>query len=94
MKSKNSFYRAKYDNLKFRLGSANKAKVAIANRIARAVYHVIQGEKYKDLGYLRVETQEHRIRRLITKLKSEGVDVQYHTHQKIVNAKSTVSIAL
>jgi hypothetical protein len=94
VKDKKSFYRAKYNHLKFKLGSANKAKVAIANRMARAVYHVIKGAKYKELGYLRVESQDQRIRKLIAKLKSEGVDVQYHTHQKIVQAKTVLSVTI
>jgi hypothetical protein len=94
VKNKKSFYRAKYNHLKFRLGSANKAKVAIANHIARAVFHVIRGATYKDLGYIRVETQEHRIKKLIAKLKREGVDVKYHTHEKIIEAKSMVTIMI
>ncbi len=48
-----SFYRAKYNKLVFRLGCKNKAKVAIANRLARAIYKILAGDKYKELGYMR-----------------------------------------
>jgi len=59
-----SFYRAKYNQWKFKLGSANKAKVAVANRIARAIYKIIAGDKYKELGYLRGDPKEHKIKLL------------------------------
>ncbi len=40
---KGAFFRSKYNKLKFRLGSANKAKVAIANRLARVIFKVLAG---------------------------------------------------
>ena len=57
-----------------RLGSANKAKVAIANRIARAIYKIIAGDKYKELGYMRGDPKEHKIKLLIKQLKNLGVE--------------------
>ena len=48
-----TFYRSKYRKLNARLGSVNKAKVAIANRIARAVHKVLGGQTYWDIGYVR-----------------------------------------
>jgi hypothetical protein len=42
--------RNKYNRLKFKLGSANKAKVAIANRLARSIYKILGGENYRELG--------------------------------------------
>jgi phage terminase Nu1 subunit (DNA packaging protein) len=90
IKKKNSYYRAKHNQLRFRLGSYNKATVAIANRIARALYHIIKNEKmrYKDLGTIRVDTTDQQIRRHIAKLKALGVEVQFHNH-RIIEAKRT-----
>jgi len=79
-----SFYRAKYNKLVFRLGSANKAKVAIANRLARAIYKVLGGAPYKDIGYMRGDPHEQQVRRLVAQLKALGVDVKHHNHQMIV----------
>lgn len=94
VKKKKSFYKAKYQRLRYRLGSANKAKVAIANKLARAIYHILKDPKaqFKDLGYLRVENQDTRIKRLLNKLRAEGVEVSYHTHEKIMDAKRLVDV--
>jgi hypothetical protein len=96
VKQKKSFYKAKYQRLRYRLGSANKAKVAIANRMARAIYHILKDPKehFKDLGYMRVENQDSRIKRLLMQLRAEGVEVNYHTHEKIMTAKKSVEIQL
>ena len=82
-----SFYRGKYNKLKFKLGSANKAKVAIANRIARAVYKILCGEKYKEIGYMRADPNEVKIKGLISQLKSLGVYIMHHNHQLIVSQR-------
>ncbi len=50
IKCKNSYYRAKYYSLKARLGS-QKAIVAVAHRIAKALFHIMKhGADFKDLG--------------------------------------------
>jgi transposase len=50
IKCKDSYYRDKYYRIRGRMGP-KKAIVAIAHRIAKAVFHVIKyGEKFKDLG--------------------------------------------
>ncbi|MGO9570034.1 MAG: IS110 family transposase [Desulfomonilaceae bacterium] len=50
IKNKKSYYRDKYFRLKGRLGS-KKAIVAIAHRIAKALFHIIKhGAEFKDLG--------------------------------------------
>jgi len=82
-----SFYRNKYNKLKFKLGSANKAKVAIANRIARSVYKVMGGETFKDLGYCRAIEHEDKIKMLINQLKALGVNIRHEGHQKIVSTR-------
>ena len=51
IKRKDSYYRAKYYSLKARLGSAKKAIVAVAHRIAKALFHIMKhGADFKDLG--------------------------------------------
>jgi hypothetical protein len=59
----------------FKLGSANKAKIAIANRIARVVYKILCGEKYKELGYMRGDPHEQKIKHLVGQLKAMGVSI-------------------
>jgi len=50
VRTKRSYYRAKFFSLRSRLGP-KKAIMAIAHRILKAIYHVIKhGEKFKDLG--------------------------------------------
>ena len=78
IKTKGSYYRAKHNRLRFALGSYNKATMAIANRLARAVFHIISkpGEHYKELGEDRVDKKEQQIKRALKKLKELGVEVQ------------------
>ena len=85
-----SFHRAKYNKLKFKLGSANKAKVAIANRLARIIYKIMAGDKYKDLGYGRAKEHEDKIQTLINQLKALGVKIRHEGHEKIVSIKKVV----
>jgi hypothetical protein len=82
-----TFYRSKYNKLKFKLGSANKAKVAVANRIARVVFKILSGGQYRELGYRRGVDHEDRIKVLINQLKSLGVDIRHEGHEKIVSVK-------
>lgn len=82
-----SFYRNKYNRLKFKLGCANKAKVAIANRLARSIYKVLGGENYKELGYCRAIDHEDKIRNLINQLKALGVQIKHESHEKILSVK-------
>jgi transposase len=63
IKTKKSFYQAKYYALKARRG-AKKAIVGIAHRLLKAIYHIIKnGAVFKDLGadYM---TQAHRTRKI------------------------------
>ena len=87
-----SFYRAKYNKLVFRLGSANKAKVAIANRLARAIYKILGGAPFKDIGYMRGDPHEHQVRRLVAQLKNLGVDIKHQNHQLIVSSTRKVTV--
>lgn len=87
-----TFYRAKYNKLVYRLGSANKAKVAIANRLARAIYKILGGAPFKDIGYMRGDPHEQRVRRLVAELKNLGVDIRHHNHQLIVSSVRKVTV--
>lgn len=89
---KGSYYRSKYRKLQSRLGSANKAKVAIANRLARAIFKVLGGATYKDLGYMRGDPKEKQVQTLIKKLKNLGVEVRHENHQTIVNTVLKVKV--
>jgi hypothetical protein len=82
-----TFYRAKYNKLVFKLGSGNKAKVAIANRLARVIYKILAGDRYKELGYMRGDPHEQKVRRLVNQLKALGVDIKTINHQTIVADK-------
>ena len=74
-----------------RTGSANKAKVAIANRLARAIYMVLGGERYRELGYVRGDPHEQKVKKLVNQLRALGVDIKHVEHQMIVsNRKITV----
>lgn len=84
-KKKGSFYRSKYNKLKFKLGSANKAKIAIANRLARVIFKVLGGASFKDLGYLRGNPDEEKIKKLVMQLKNMGVNIRHSDHELIVS---------
>jgi hypothetical protein len=66
--------------------------VAIANRLARVIYKVLGGSKFKDLGYMRGDPREDQIKRLVKQLKTLGVDIRHETHQMIVNSVRTVKV--
>ncbi len=87
-KKRGSFYRAKYNKLKFRLGSANKAKIAIANRLARVIFKILGGENYKDLGYMRGNPNEEKIKTLVQQLRNLGVDIKHKEHQLLCSVRS------
>ena len=74
-----SYYQAKYRRLVFQLGSRMKALVAIANRMCRALYHIIRGPhtRFKDLGALRIDNVERAIKRNIGQLRALGLNVIY-----------------
>jgi hypothetical protein len=80
-----TFYRAKYNKLVPRLGSANKAKVAIANRLARAIYKILGGDQYREIGYMRADPHEQKVKKLVHQLRALGVDIKHVNHQMIVS---------
>jgi hypothetical protein len=80
-----TFYRAKYNKLMMKTGFSNKAKIAIANRLARAIYMILGGDQYRELGYMRADPHEQKIKKLINQLKALGVDIKHVNHQMIVS---------
>jgi len=64
--------------------------VAIANRLARAIYKVLGGATYKDIGYARGDPHEAKIRHLVGQLRAMGVNIFHHNHQMIVSEKRMV----
>jgi hypothetical protein len=74
------------------MGSPNKAKVAVANRLARAVFKVLGGNPYKDIGYMRGDPVEKQIESLVRKLKNLGVNVHHQNHQMILNSVRKVKV--
>ncbi len=77
-RTKGTFYQAKHNSLRFKLGSYNKATVAIANRIARTIYFIIKeaDTHFKDIGAERGDTRIARATRLSKKLRAMGFEVE------------------
>ncbi len=74
------------------MGSANKAKVAIANRLARVIFKVLGGAPFKDQGYMRGDPAAEQIRRLVAKLKVLGVDIKHVNHQLIADSTTLKTV--
>lgn len=93
VKKNDSFYQARARKLTMQTGSRNKAKVAIANSIARAIYYLISEESihYKDLGDARVTNPDRQIKNCLKKLTKLGVVVNYHIHTKVCEAKKEIT---
>ena len=75
IKKKGSYYKAKYYKLKARRG-ARKAIVAIAHRIAKAIYNIIKnGDTYEDLGedYLSKPNKQRALKNLAKKADELGM---------------------
>jgi len=75
IKKKGSYYKAKYYKLKSRRG-ARKAIVAIAHRIAKAIYNIIKnGDRYQDLGeeYLSKPNKQRMLKNLAKKADELGM---------------------
>ena len=68
----------------------SKAKIAIANRLARAIYKILSGDKYKERGYKKGDPREIRVRRLVEQLRAEGVNIFHVDHQMIVSENRIV----
>lgn len=77
IRSKGTWFHAKHNRLRFQLGSYNKATVAIANRLARVIYHIIRdGVEFKDLGPDRVHSRESEAQKAKRRLEGLGYEVE------------------
>lgn len=77
IKTKGSYYKAKYYKLKVKRG-AKKAIVAIAHRIGKAIYSIVKnGDTYRDLGedFLTSSEKERAIYNLKKKADALGYNV-------------------
>jgi transposase len=73
IKNKNSFYRAQYDRLVVRMGE-KKATVAVAHSILIAIYYILSGNEYRDLGagYYTQFNKEKKIQSHLKQLQKLG----------------------
>jgi len=55
------------------------------------VYKILAGDTYKELGYMRGDPREQKIKNLLSQLRSMGVEVYNHNHQMIYS-KRTVKV--
>jgi len=55
------------------------------------VYKVLAGATYKDLGYMRGDPKEEKVKKLLTQLRALGVEIHGHTHQ-FIHTKRKVKI--
>lgn len=85
-RTKRSYFRAKYHRLAQRRGPM-RAQVAVARKILIAVFHVLSGATYKDLGidYLDNLNKARTITSLLRRLKSLGVDIAPTQQSRVVN---------
>jgi transposase len=75
-KNKNSFFSAQYQRLVVRRGK-NRATVAVAHSMLIAIYHVLNGAEFKDLGsdYYTQFNREKKIHSHVKQLSKLGVDI-------------------
>lgn len=73
VKNKNSFFHAQYQRLVVRKGS-KKARVAVAHSMLIAIYHVLSGSDFNDLGadYYTAFNREKKIQSHLKQLKRLG----------------------
>jgi|AVFP01.1.fsa_nt_gi hypothetical protein len=45
------------------------------------------GDKYKEIGYMRGDPHEMKVKELVGKLRALGVDIRHHNHQMIVSKR-------
>lgn len=61
--------------------------MAIANRLARAIYLILGGDRYRELGYMRGDPHEQKVKKLVGQLRALGVDIKHVDHQMIVSTR-------
>lgn len=55
--------------------------------MARAIYKVLGGKNYKDLGYMRGNPNEEKIKTLVTQLRNLGVNIKHQNHELIYSTR-------
>jgi hypothetical protein len=85
VKKKGSFPCAKYKKLTVQTGSKNKAKVGVANWMAKLIYCILSDDesKYKELGSHRVFNNEKKIKYHLEQLRKLGTQIDLVTFEKI-----------
>lgn len=78
VKNKDSFFSAQYQRLVVRKGG-KKAVMAVAHSMLIAIYHVLSGNEYCDLGaeYYTRFNREKKIQSHLRQLKNLGWDAPY-----------------
>ena len=76
-KKNGSYYKDKYHKLKARIGGG-KAALAIAHKLLIAIYHVLRGEPFRDLGenYLNPRNVKRSAARHVKLLEKLGFQVK------------------
>lgn len=76
-RKKDSYYRAQYHRIRARRGP-KKAIVAVAASLLTAIYHVLGGRTFADLGvdYFDTRNESATVRRLQRRLKDLGYEVE------------------
>lgn len=56
--------------------------------MARVIYKILGGDNYKDLGYIRGNPNEHKIKLLVQQLQNLGVNIKHQNHELICSVRS------
>ncbi len=82
-KKNNSYFKAKYHKLKARRGGG-RAALAIAHKLLIAVYHVLKGDEFRDLGeaYLDQRNIKRAAARHVKHLETLGFNVKIEPKPK------------
>ena len=75
-KNKKSFFSPQYQRLVVRRGK-NRATVAVAHSLLIAIYYVLKGAEFRDLGadYYNQFNKEKKINSFVKQLAKLGVDI-------------------
>jgi hypothetical protein len=55
--------------------------------LARVIYKILLGNTYKDIGYKRGDPKEQKIRNLLGKLQTLGVNISYYDKQNVISKR-------
>jgi hypothetical protein len=86
VKNKNSFMYARYQHLMIRLGK-KKAIMAVARSMLVAIYHVLKGNKYVDLGadYYNTFNKKKKINSCFKRLEKLGFKIPTSTVERLMD---------